>query len=399
MAGKGGEVKLLFKQQPDPGKLLEAERMDFRERDAVPQAAAGDLLARRSLPCPGRPGTDVRGKVLKPPKNERDLLYAGQNVVAEEKGEEQVYYATASGWARVLKDTLSVMQRLRQRGDLDYRVGNLKIEGDVELEGTVRSRFVIEATGDVYVGGTVEGNAQIVAGGNVIVQRGIVGAKVKAEGDLHARFIQDSEVNVGGDLVVRNYIRDSEVQVQGKATIQGNEGGDRHLCLLGGTLLARAGVDAASIGSVYGRETSVMAGIDLAIEKHLERYRKGLAFADLRSRRASRALESAVGGMNGKGKLAEAIGRASGGRRDFAIRRMKELEALQKLKVSLEHHLEGMTVERSEIAGRARVRVTGKAFEKVTIQIGEASRLLDEEMRAAVFHLNEGHTQIGQSLL
>ena len=202
--GGDGRVELLFKQMPDPGKFMEDGRIDFRERDAVPQAHIGDLLARRALPTPGVPGTDVRGRVLNPPRPQRDLLYAGPNVAVKEDEGKQLFHATQSGYARVLKDTLSVMNRLRHPGDVDYKTGNLKVEGDAEIEGTVKSRFKVEATGDVYIGGTVERRAQITAGGSVVVQRGIVGAKVKAEGNLCARFIQESEVEVGGDILVRN---------------------------------------------------------------------------------------------------------------------------------------------------------------------------------------------------
>ncbi len=396
--GQDGVVELLYKQMPDPGKLLEGGRMDFRERDTVPQVSVGQLLARRAFPTPGNPGMDVRGREVPPPKTSRGLLYAGANVVAEEKtgdgGKEQLFYATGGGWPRVVKDTLAVMQRFRQNGDVDYQVGNIKMEGDVEIEGTVKSRFTVEATGDVLIDGAVERGARVVAGGNLVVQRGIIGARVKAGGNLYALFIQDSEVTVGGDLLVRKYCQNSEVQVQGKATIQGDQGGQRQLCLLGGTLLAAQEIDAASIGSSYGRDTRAVVGVDPEVEARLEKYSKGLSFCDIRMQRAMRTLESQIGPLDRKGAVVGAIQNARPGQREFMRTQLKEISGNQKLKVSLEHHLEDLRIQRVAAAARAQIRVSETAFQRTNLQIGRVYQALDENIQGGVFQLDEERERI-----
>ena len=88
---QSGRVELLFKQRPDPGKLLEAGSIDFREGDAVPQVKVGELLARRTLPIPGKVGKDVRGRVVQPPKQEPERLSPGPNVVAKEETGETAF--------------------------------------------------------------------------------------------------------------------------------------------------------------------------------------------------------------------------------------------------------------------------------------------------------------------
>ena len=149
--GQDGTVELLFQQLPDPGTILEGGSMDFRERNAVPQVQRGQLLARRSFPTPGEAGVDVRGHEVPPPKIDRALLFSGPNVVHKdesgEKGTVRLYYATSTGWARVVKDTLAVWQRYQHSGDVDYRVGNITMEGDVEITGSLKSRFTVQATG------------------------------------------------------------------------------------------------------------------------------------------------------------------------------------------------------------------------------------------------------------
>jgi len=392
--GSDGVAELLFKKMPDPGKVLEGDRMDFKERDAVPQIAAGDVLARRTFPTPGKSGMSVRGRVLPAPRSSRDLLYAGSNVTVEEKEGAQIFTAVQSGWARVVKDKLSVVQRFRHRGNVDYKVGNLQMEGDVELEGTVKSGFKVVATGDVYVGGAVERGAQVTAEGDVVVCGGILGATVTAGNNLYARFIQESEVKVGGDLLVRNFVQDARIEAHGKATVQGNEGGQRQLCLVGGALVAVSGVEVASIGSAYGRKTWVQVGVDPASKERLKRYQDGMSFCDARIRQVMRGLGAAVSPDALKASLAAAVQQLPPEQRDALLRRLSEVKTLRELRVSLEHHIEELAKETAEIAGRARIRVTGTAFQGVTVQIGDLYRALDRDVNGVVFGLARGRDRI-----
>ena len=397
--GVDGQVRLLFKQMPEPGKMLEGGQMDFRERDAVPQVTPGEVLARRSFPTPGKPGVDVRGRVLNPPKNTRGLLYAGPNVTVEEVDGKQVFRAASAGWARVIKDALSVAKRFRVRGNLDYKVGNVKVDGEVEIEGIVKSRFHVEATGDVIIGGSVERGASVMAGGAVVVHRGILGAKVKAGGNLYVRFAQESELEVGGDLLVRNYLQDCQVSVIGKAVVQGNEGGQRQLCLLGGTLFVGSEIEAASIGSAFGRKNRVVVGISVDIEKRLEKYQKGKAYSELNIRRIMRTLGTALPGGSGAPDLTAAIMRAPPGRREFLVRQVKDLQNLQNLRTSLDYHLGELRRERDEFAKSARIRVPGTAFARIALQIQDSYKILEESVSAVTFRLHKDGHGIAQELM
>ena len=384
--GQDGSLELMFKRLPDPGQIMDGDKIDFRARDAVPQVHTSEMLARRSFPKEGTPGRDVRGRLVNPPRVQRELLYAGSGVTMEEKDGEQVFHASTMGWARVVKDTLSVQKRFKHQGDVDFHLGNVKMEGDVEIDGSVKSRFRVEASGDVYVSGAVESRAEVIAGGNVVVQRGVIGAKVKAGGNFHARFVQESTVEVGGNLLVRNFVRESEVQVVGKAIVQGNEGGERHLCLLGGVLFAGHEIEASSLGAAYGRPTRVLTGVDVEAEQQLERYRKGLGFSDLQMRRAIRGLGGFAKGGSG---VAETIRRLPVKRKQFVLSQLKELNRLKQLRASLVHYIAEFEEQRKAAAAGARVKVAGVAFSKVQLQIGSLHQLLDREISSVVFRLNE----------
>lgn len=388
--GIDGKVELLFKQTLEPGKLGDGGKIDYREREGVPQARPKDLLARRWFPIPGKPGRDIRGRQIPPPKSERGILYAGHHVVVEEGSDgQQLFYATGMGHPRVVKDTLSVFQLYRQQGDVDYKVGNIKMEGDVAIEGSIKNRFCVEATGDVYVEGSVDRRAQIIAGGHVFVQRGIVGADVRAKGNLSARYIQESKVYVETDLIVRNYISDSRVVVYGKALIQGDEGGQRQLCLLGGEFFAGESIDVASLGSPYGRPTRVMTGVNMEIEKQCERYKKGLAFCDLQMRRVMRGL----GGLDA-GKLSAMMAHISPSRKKFLLKNMHDLRELKKLRESITHYLETYKDQQQQFATKAFIRVHLSAFPKVSLQIKDRHLTLSEDIEKTLFRLNASHDVI-----
>lgn len=398
--GQGGVVEALFERMPEPGALLDDGAIDFRERNAVPNVESGQLLARRLFPTPGKSGITVRNREIQPPKSERELLYAGPNVVSKE-GEDgaQEFYATQAGFARIVKDTLSVMQRFRYQGDVDYKLGNVQFDGDVEIGGKVKSRFRIEASGDVYIDGLVEHHALIIAKGDVVVRGGIIGGKVHAGGSVYAKFVQEAEIESGQDVVVRNYVRDSQIRAQRKATIQGDEGGQKQLCVIGGVLQAGLGVEASSVGTMHGRQTRVVAGVDREVENLLNRYRKGLAFCEKRNRQATRSIMAITGGSSHVRALEKALKEVSEGQRKFLVGILKELQELDKLGISLRHYVKEFEAKQTEMENRAQIRITGTAFPRVTVQIGEVYRVLKEEVQRAVFQLDETSRQITQTLL
>lgn len=386
--GTQGKIELFFKVDLDPGKRLETGKIDFRERDSVPQTTPNELLAQRSFPKPGKPGCDVRGRKIPAPKPTRGLLYAGPNVQIEEKDGKQYFYATDSGWPRVIKDTLGVMKRFSHDGNIDYRVGNIDIDGDVEIAGSIKSRFSVRATGDIIVGEGIDMNAQIEAGGNIIVQRGIHKAQVKAGGDLFVRFIQDANIEIGGDLLVKNYIQNSDVLVNGKATIQGNEGGQKQLCLLGGTLIAGSLIDVASIGASHGRLTQVMAGFFPDIEKTINRYKKGVDFCNMRLRRSTRTLESILGEIQNPTEQMAMLKKTPHHKRQIALDRLKEYQSLTQMKESLEHHIVELEKQIQKLLHKTEIRVKGSCFRKTNLQIGQIYETLSIDEKEVVFCLS-----------
>jgi len=152
---------------------------------------------------------------------------------------------------------------------VDFSTGNVRVEGDLTISGTIGAGFVVEASGNIAVMGAVEG-ATVRAGGNVIVGGGIIGQEVgtvDAEGSVTARFVEGATIRAGGNIVIAAEARLSTILADGSVTVGGGRGAGR---ITGGLTRGRIGVEAVEIGSENGTPTKVQAGRgrSLDVEDH-----------------------------------------------------------------------------------------------------------------------------------
>ena len=171
-AGKPGRTDLVIGAALAIGEEDDGGQVDYRQRSAVKSVRQGDLLARRVLPTPGTPATDIFGKAHPLPAPADAMLEPGRNVAVRGGGLEM--YATAAGCVIVSDGVLSVDDVFEREGDVDLTVGNIEFpRGAVRIKGTVRDGFRVSAGTDIWVGGTVE-DGSLSAGGAVTVVRGVV---------------------------------------------------------------------------------------------------------------------------------------------------------------------------------------------------------------------------------
>ena len=162
-------------------------------------------------PSPKGSGRDVTNREI-PPKRGRTASPRGKNTVADGRCEKS--YANCDGHLQsteVMVDSVLVISQ-----DIDFATGNIDFLGNIIIHGNIAPGFKVHATGDIEIKGFVEG-AQVIAEGSIEVKGGITsGAKglVKAGQNVYARFIENSIVEAGGDVVVRDSIMQSQVVVE-----------------------------------------------------------------------------------------------------------------------------------------------------------------------------------------
>ncbi|HEY8344220.1 MAG TPA: FapA family protein, partial [Bacillota bacterium] len=180
--GKEGRVELLF--HPDPKVPIvteDSEAVDFRKRFVFTSVEAGQILAVKHPPEPGRPGKSVKGEVILPSPPRDFMLSVGEGAVLTKDGKKAIAARcgrpTVTCWRNLVK--VSVVPELVHNGDVDLASGNIIFKGDIIITGNVTERMVVEAGGNVRVGGLVSG-ARVQAAGSILISGNILSSVVIA---------------------------------------------------------------------------------------------------------------------------------------------------------------------------------------------------------------------------
>lgn len=253
------------------GAVLKDGRIDFMERGAAESVQNGQVLGRIIPPKRGETGVNVFGEELMARDGQPFKLSLGEGVQAAEDG--QTYLATTAGVLVYSKAKLSVTDLYTVDRDLDYSVGNLRIDkGSVQVAGNVLEGFSIAAPGTVFIGQVVEG-ATINAGGDVVVRGGLAMGKkglIKAGGSVFAKFALHATLVTDGDVDI-GVITDCDITAEGKITCLRDKG-----AIVGGILRSSRGVEAKEVGSELGVATHIVLGVQVKQNEELLAERKSL---------------------------------------------------------------------------------------------------------------------------
>lgn len=155
-------------------RILDDGSVDLRDLQTHLNVAENHKLVRIIPPEPGKPGMTVFGTTVLPPTPEPASITAGRGTRYDET-DPQMICAAIEGAVTFDGRTIQVINHRIVRGDVDYATGNIVFNGDIEITGSVRAGFSVEAKGDVVIGGNIE-DSRITAGGSVRVHGGAIGS-------------------------------------------------------------------------------------------------------------------------------------------------------------------------------------------------------------------------------
>ncbi len=249
------------------GFVLDEETgaLNYRKPAAERNVQAGQLLATVHPPQPGADGVDVYGNRVPGKKGRSVHLRAGRNV----RQEDTAYFATRDGRIQHDMRAVSVDEVLVIRGNVGLKSGDINHLGTVLIEGDIEPNSVVRATGDIEVSGIVE-QADVEAGGNLVIRGGIMGRgkyKILVEGRVQARYIIDSKVEAGHDIIVEREIVQSFVCSMGSICVPRGR-------IVGGEAVARAGFIVGQVGSEALVPTVLTAGRDFRLDSKLRTLRR-----------------------------------------------------------------------------------------------------------------------------
>lgn len=260
-AENGVDGKLIYKfpllhERVGP-KMDEQGNVDYHDLGLIYNVKMGQALVERIAATEGTPGVDVTNNEVLPKKGRDYRLPRGKNTVVDQ--EEHLLYATVDGNVTIVDSKVIVDPILVVSQDIDYSTGNIDFVGNVVINGNVNSGFRVQSAGDIEIRGFVEG-AEVIAGGTIQVKGGITtGTKgfVKAGQNLYARFIENSRVEAGVDVIVREAIMQSNVRAGGSIKVS-----DRRAIIVGGTVQASHLIESKVLGSQLATQTTVEVGIN-----------------------------------------------------------------------------------------------------------------------------------------
>lgn len=271
--GEDAQIELKFQPEMIAGTIDEhSGNINYKERQSIQSAKAGMLVAVKIPPTPGIEGVDVFGNIIPTkPGSEKDLKPAG-NVEVSDDGlsftseiDGIVFFAP--------ENKIWISKQYEVPGDVDYSIGNLSMEGSLDIKGWVHSGFEVNASDEIKIGGGVE-DATVEAGADIYINGGIIGSvegRVQAGGNITARFFEGARVHADGDIFVHDDILRSTVSANGSITATKGKGRIR-----GSSVEAAKGLEVNEIGSDAGVKTSVSVGRDSKTRKLLADVKKQL---------------------------------------------------------------------------------------------------------------------------
>jgi len=279
--GEDAKIELKFQSEKMAGTIDEhSGNINYKERQSIQSTKAGTLLAAKTPPTNGIDGVDVFGNTIPAkPGSEKDLKPAG-NVMVSDDGLN--FTSEIDGIVFITPENkIWVSKQYEVPGDVDYSIGNLAMQGSLEIRGWIHSGFEVRASGEIKIGGGVE-DAIVEAGADIYINGGIIGSaegRVHAGGNITARFLEGARVHADGDILVHDDILRSTVSANGSVMVTKGKGRIR-----GGSIEAFKGIEVNEIGSDAGVKTSVSVGTDSKTRKLLAEAKKQLE--DFKRKRA-----------------------------------------------------------------------------------------------------------------
>jgi len=255
---KGAEGRLEWLVDHSPTGAIEQDsngRMNFYKVDNIVNVKVEDHLAKVHPPEEGKPGIDIFGEVIPPPKTRAMQYKAGNGVRLDE--DSLTFIAEMDGGLSFLSSTISVEPVYYVSKDVDFSVGNIEFRGQVRIQGQVLDGFTVQADKDIFIDGTV-GASTLDAGGQVILGSGMAGkerGKILSKGNVQAKYLNSSSVESAGNVEIQGEIVNSKVNALGSVIVPEGR-------IFNSEVTANEDIICDILGSNLGVRTKASAGLN-----------------------------------------------------------------------------------------------------------------------------------------
>ena len=387
--GRDAWLDFSIDREKRAGKERDDGSMDMRDLNLFQSVRAGALIAVKNPPTRGTVGKTLFAEEIETTDG-ADLKVEGKNNVrVENDGGRMLFYAQAPGIVEFSESRIGVSPVYQISGDVDFSTGNLDVDCNLVIPGSIRSEFSVKTTGNASVGGIIEPGADVRVQGDLVVQGGIIGetTKVTVLGSLQTLFIQDARVVVKGHLTVENYIYNGAVRAVGEIEVKSGGGGRQSGSIVGGEVCSSDRISLAVSGSASNVPTFLSLQPNPRYEERLKRIREEIFFCDKNRTKMMRTLHLQTIDPESVRKL---LARVSGDKKELYVKILLKLNELVK-------HKQKSRLEKVELQKRIgrelknmSVKMNKTVHANTRISIGEKEMIQSDDLGEAVFVLGDG---------
>lgn len=254
VSGIDGTFQMHFETVKDSKpKEREDGTVDFFNLENVESVKQGQILCTLIQPTEGIDGVSVLKEKIPYTKGKLVPTLLGKNTTLSKDG--TVIISKIDGQIDFSQGKINVYETLYIKGNVDNSTGNINVAGNVIINGTVLSGFIVKATGNIQIYGGIS-SVTLISGGYITLRGGVIGSKITCEGDLTSRFIENCKVFTKGNIQT-DYVMNSSVKC-GKSLKAINSISK----LVGGDYLVGENIEARIIGSNANIKTYLELGTD-----------------------------------------------------------------------------------------------------------------------------------------
>ena len=201
--GKDAWLRFAIEVGSLPGKIMGNGEIDFRERNMFIGVDKDQLIAVRVPSTPGSPGRDIFGSPITQTSGKEIAIKVTDDAAFDQVSGE-IRAMRAGVLSMVSEGSVKVCARQVISQDVDFATGNLVSRDALEIKGSVKPKFRVNALGDILIHGNID-KAQIRSDSNVVVRGGMLGdhAVIRARGDVDIQFVERGRIHAGGGIILR----------------------------------------------------------------------------------------------------------------------------------------------------------------------------------------------------
>jgi len=371
--GDDAKIELFFSKDYQKSKIREDGSVDYREIEKKDMVKAKQLVAVKYRPKPGKAGISIKGNEI-PAEDGTNIVLKGINNITTVKSTEKIlYYSTIDGRVDLVGENgISVNKLYEIKGDVDFKSGNIDFDGDVRIGGSVMAGFTVKANGNIIIEGSVNQKVSIESKGNVSIREGIIGKddiSITAKGNVTALFMQGAHVKAGGDVIIRDYILNSNIRAYGKVVTPSlEEKATGKGSIIGGDIYGIKGIISNIIGSEVSSNTRLISGFDFSFESTLNDLQKAIKYCEYEIAKISKTLRL---GINDTEKIKLLIKKLPPVKQRPFIETFKKLSKMNSLREKVIERIDKLHKSAENLSRDAKIIVRQQLFPKVYIQIGK----------------------------